>query len=48
MAINLAIHEDLLSVAQKAGGHKTPKDTVTESLKEYIHRWKQRKQMEIV
>ena len=36
MATNLTIDDNLLSEAQKAGGHKTPKDTVTEALREYI------------
>lgn len=45
MATNLAIDDNLLLEAQKVGGHKTKKETVTEALKEYIQH---RKQMEIV
>jgi prevent-host-death family protein len=28
----------LLKTAQKAGGHKSPKETLTEALSEYVHR----------
>ena len=45
MATNLAIDDNLIIEAQKLGGHKTKKSTVTEALKEYIQR---RKQLEIV
>jgi hypothetical protein len=45
MATNLAIDDKLILEAQKIGGHKTKKSTVTEALKEYIRR---RKQLDIV
>jgi Arc/MetJ family transcription regulator len=45
MATNLAIDDQLLEEALKAGGHKTKKDTVNEALREYIQR---RKQLEIL
>ncbi len=45
MATNLAIDDALLSLAQKIGGHKTKKDTVTKALTEFIQR---RKQEEII
>jgi Arc/MetJ family transcription regulator len=41
MATNLAIDDALLEEAQKIGGHKTKKATVTEALEEYIQRRKQ-------
>jgi len=43
MATNLAIDDDLLREAQKIGGHKTKKATVTEALHEYIQRRRQAK-----
>lgn len=45
MATNLAIDDRLIREAQKVGGLKTKKATVTEALKEYILR---RKQMKIL
>lgn len=45
MATNLAIDDKLLAEAQKIGGHRTKKATVTEALEEYIRR---RKQLEIL
>jgi len=42
MPTNLAIDEDLLKIAQKAGGHKTKKNTVNEALKEYIMKRKRK------
>ena len=42
MATNLAIDDDLILEAQKIGGHRTKKSAVTEALKEYIQRRKQR------
>ena len=45
MATNLAIDDNLIIEAQKLGGHKTKKSTVTEALEEYIQR---RKQLEII
>ncbi|HEY0372407.1 MAG TPA: type II toxin-antitoxin system VapB family antitoxin [Thermoanaerobaculia bacterium] len=41
MPTNLAIDDALLEEAQKIGGHKTKKATVTEALEEYIQRRKQ-------
>ena len=41
MPTNLAIDDQLLEEAQKIGGHKTKKATVTEALEEYIQRRKQ-------
>jgi len=42
MATNLAIDDKLIVKAQKIGHFKTKRDTVTEALKEYIARRKQR------
>ena len=42
-ATNLAIDDGLLTEAQKMGGHRTKKATVTEALLEYIQRRKQAK-----
>lgn len=47
MATNLAIDDRLLAEAQKVGGHRTKKATVTEALQEYIHRRKQAKILEL-
>lgn len=41
MATNLAIDDHLLEEAQKIGGQRTKKATVTEALEEYIQRRKQ-------
>jgi Arc/MetJ family transcription regulator len=41
MPTNLAIDDVLLAEAQKAGGHRTKKDTVNEALREYIQRRRQ-------
>lgn len=43
MATNLAIDDSLLEEAQKIGGHRTKKATVTEALEEYIRHRKQAK-----
>ena len=43
MATNLAIDDRLLREAQRVGGHRTKKATVTEALNEYIQRRKQRR-----
>lgn len=43
MATNLAIDDRLLEEAQKIGGHRTKKATVTEALEEYIRHRKQAK-----
>lgn len=45
MATNLAIDENLLKDALKAGNLKTKKETVNEALREFIQR---RKQAEII
>jgi hypothetical protein len=45
MPTNLAIDDRLLEEAQKVGGHRTKKETVTVALQEYI---KRRKQQEIL
>jgi Arc/MetJ family transcription regulator len=47
MATNLAIDEELLSEAQRLGGHRTKKATVNEALKEYIQRREQAKVIEL-
>jgi Arc/MetJ family transcription regulator len=47
MATNLAIDDDLLTEALKAGGHRTKKDTVNEALREYIQRRKQAKVVDL-
>jgi len=47
MATNLAIDDDLLTEAQRVGGHRTKKATVTEALQEYIQRRKQAKIIEL-
>ena len=41
MPTNLAIDDRLLQEAQRVGGHRTRKATVTEALEEYIQRRKQ-------
>jgi Arc/MetJ family transcription regulator len=47
MATNLDIDDQLLEEAQKVGGHRTKKATVTEALQEYIQRRKQSKIREL-
>jgi Arc/MetJ family transcription regulator len=47
MATNLAIDDHLLEEAQKVGGHRTKKATVTEALEEYIQRRKQPRILEL-
>ena len=41
MPTNLAIDDSLLAEAQKVGGHRTKRETVTAALEEYIKRHKQ-------
>lgn len=41
MPTNLAIDDQRLDEAQRIGGHRTKKATVTEALEEYIRRRKQ-------
>ena len=47
MATNLAIDDRLLNEAQRIGGHRTKKATVTEALQEYIQHRKQAKILEL-
>ena len=47
MPTNLAIDDELLQEAQKVGGHRTKKATVTEALHEYIRHRKQVKILEL-
>lgn len=47
MPTNLAIDDQLLDEAQRIGGHRTKKATVTEALEEYIQRRKQAKILEL-
>ena len=44
MPTNLAIDDDLLNKALKAGGRRTKKDTVNEALAEYVLK-RERKQI---
>lgn len=41
MATNLAINDELLSLAQKISGFKTKKETVNTALKEFVQRRRQ-------
>jgi hypothetical protein len=41
MATNLAIPDELIEDARKAGGHKTKKDAVIQALIEYVRRRQQ-------
>jgi hypothetical protein len=47
MASNVAVDNLLLAEAQRIGGHRTKKATVTEALREYIQRRKQSKIIEL-
>jgi Arc/MetJ family transcription regulator len=47
MATNLALDDRLIEEAKLLGGHKTKKDAVTDALKEYICRHKQKKILEL-
>ena len=47
MPTNLAIDDRLLAEAQRIGGHRTKKATVTEALEEYIRRRKQARILEL-
>ena len=38
MATNLALDDELIEEARKAGGHKTKKDAVTAALQEFVRR----------
>jgi Arc/MetJ family transcription regulator len=44
---NLAIDDRLLDEAQRIGGHRTKRATVTEALEEYIQRRKQARILEL-
>ena len=45
MATNLALDDELIEEARRAGGHKTKKEAVTAALAEYV---KRRKQLQIL
>ncbi len=47
MATNLAIDDELLVEAQRVGGHRTKKATVTEALEEYIRHRRQAQILEV-
>ena len=47
MPTNLAIDDSLLEEAQRIGGHRTKKATVTEALEEYIRHRKQAKILQL-
>lgn len=47
MATNLAIDDQLLEEALKAGGHRTKRETVNEALREYVERRQQVKILEV-
>ena len=47
MPTNLALDDRLLEEAQRIGGHRTKKATVTEALEEYIQRRKQARILEL-
>ena len=47
MATNLALDNDLLTLAVKVGGYKTKKETVNAALKEFIERHKQTEIIEL-
>lgn len=41
MSTNLALDDNLIEAARRAGGHKTKKEAVTAALAEYVKRRKQ-------
>ncbi|MBZ5705679.1 MAG: type II toxin-antitoxin system VapB family antitoxin [Acidobacteriia bacterium] len=43
MATNLALDDQLIDEARRAGGHKTKKEAVTAALAEYVRRRKQQR-----
>lgn len=47
MATNLALDDRLIEEARKLGGQKSKKDAVTDALKEYILRRKQKKILDL-
>jgi hypothetical protein len=47
MATNLALDDKLIIQAQKIGGHRTKKETVTVALMQYIARKKQQEVIEL-
>ena len=48
MATNLALDDQLIREAQKAGKHKTKKEAVTAALKQYISQKKQLATLKLV
>jgi Arc/MetJ family transcription regulator len=46
MPTNLALDDNLIEAARKAGGHRTKKDAVTAALSEYVKRRKQQRILE--
>lgn len=47
MPTNLALDDQLIEEARKVGGHQTKKAAVTDALKEYILRRKQKKVLDL-
>ena len=47
MPTNLALDDQLIEEARKVGGHSTKKAAVTDALKEYILRRKQKKVLDL-
>ena len=41
MATNLALDDDLIEQARRAGGHRTKKEAVSAALEEYVRKRKQ-------
>jgi Arc/MetJ family transcription regulator len=48
MATNLALDDQLIRAAQRAGQHKTKKDAVTAALKQYIAQKRQLTALKLV
>jgi Arc/MetJ family transcription regulator len=46
MATNLALDDNLIEAARKAGNHKTKKEAVTAALAEYVRHRKQQRILE--
>ncbi len=46
MPTNLALDDNLIEAARKAGNHRTKKDAVTAALAEYVKRRKQQRILE--
>jgi hypothetical protein len=47
MATNLALDDQLIEEARRAGGHKTKKEAVTAALDEYVKLRKQRRVIQV-